>query len=145
MIHFNVVHVLALAIVEFTFAISWKLQEFVKAVVAYQKKLNTPVQKPIKLNKEMENKRKIIVRSFSLAKNLYNAGRGTNSTKDSELEVGAEFLEVLTCTTRIITLYFSQIFHLFRIKTKLRYTFTIFCVLFSKLELSAVYDRNLYY
>lgn len=90
--------------------ISLKLQEFVKAVVAYQKKLNnlTQVQKPIKLNKEMENKRKIIMRSFSLAKNLYNAGRGTNSTKDSELEVGAEFLEVLTCTTRIIKLFFSN-------------------------------------
>lgn len=72
------------------------LQEFVKAVVAYQKKLNslTCVQKPLKLNKEMEDKRKILVRSFSLAKDLYNAGRGMNSTKESELEAGAEFLEV---------------------------------------------------
>lgn len=81
------------------------LQEFVKAVVAHQKKLmnsSTSVQKPIKLNKEMENKRKIIVRSFSIAKDLYNSGRGTNSTKVSELEAGAEFLEVLIiCTTRI--------------------------------------------
>ncbi|KAL2329522.1 hypothetical protein Fmac_017103 [Flemingia macrophylla] len=70
-------------------------KEFVKAVVAYQKKLNNlaSIQKPVKLNKEMENKRKIIVRSFSLAKNLYNAGRGTNGTKESELQAGAEFLE----------------------------------------------------
>ncbi|RDX86419.1 ntpR, partial [Mucuna pruriens] len=70
-------------------------KEFVKAVIAYQKKLNclTSVPKPLKLNKEMESKRKIIVRSFSLAKNLYTMGRGNCSSKDSELEVGAEFLE----------------------------------------------------
>lgn len=70
-------------------------KEFVKAVIAYQKKLNslTSVPKPLKLNKEMENKRKIIVRSFSLAKNLYSMGQGNCSPKDSELEVGAEFLE----------------------------------------------------
>ncbi|XP_004492963.1 putative glutamine amidotransferase GAT1_2.1 [Cicer arietinum] len=70
-------------------------QEFVKAVVAYQKRLSslTSIKKPLMLNKEMENKRKVIVRSFSHAKDLYNAGRGMNSTKDSELEAGAEFLE----------------------------------------------------
>ncbi|KAK7381442.1 hypothetical protein VNO78_34134 [Psophocarpus tetragonolobus] len=71
-------------------------KEFVKAVIAYQKKkLNslTSVPKPLKLNKEMESKRKIIVRSFSLARNLYTEGRGNLSSKDSELEVGAEFLE----------------------------------------------------
>ncbi|KAG4914392.1 putative glutamine amidotransferase isoform C [Glycine soja] len=70
-------------------------KEFVKAVIAYQKKLNslTSVPKPLKLNKEMESKRKIIVRSFSLAKNLYTMGRGNCSSKDSELEIGAEFLE----------------------------------------------------
>ncbi|XP_020238060.1 putative glutamine amidotransferase GAT1_2.1 [Cajanus cajan] len=70
-------------------------KEFVKAVIAYQKKLNslTSVPKTLKLNKEMENKRKIIVRSFSLAKNLYTMGRGNCSSKESELEVGAEFLE----------------------------------------------------
>lgn len=76
------------------------MQEFVKAVIAYQKKLNslTSVPKPLKLNKEMESKRKIIVRSFSLAKNLYTMGRGNCSSKDSELEIGAEFLEVLNST-----------------------------------------------
>lgn len=70
-----------------------------KAVIAYQKKHNslTSVPKAVKLNKEMENKRKILVRSFSLAKNLYATGRGNCSSKDSELEVGAEFLEVQNC------------------------------------------------
>ncbi|TKY50490.1 glutamine hydrolase [Spatholobus suberectus] len=70
-------------------------KEFVKAVIAYQTKLNslTSVPKSLKLNKEMENKRKIIVRSFSLAKNLYTMGHGNCSSKESELEVGAEFLE----------------------------------------------------
>ncbi|MED6187689.1 hypothetical protein PIB30_078831 [Stylosanthes scabra] len=70
-------------------------KEFVKAVIAYQKKLNslTSVPKSPKLNKEMEVKRKIIVRSFSLAKNLYTNGRCKSSSKDSELEAGAEFLE----------------------------------------------------
>lgn len=72
------------------------VQEFVKAVIAYQKKLNslTSVPKPLKLDKEMEKKRKIIVRSFSLAKNLYNRGQGLNPSKDSELQAGADFLEV---------------------------------------------------
>lgn len=67
-----------------------------KAVRAYQKKLNssTALPKPLKLNKEMENKRKAIVRSFSLAKNLYTAGIEMNPTKQTELEAGAEFLEV---------------------------------------------------
>lgn len=68
------------------------------AVVAYQKKLNglAYVEKPLKLNKEMENRRKIIVRSFSVAKDLYTTGRvnGLNPSKESELEAGAKFLEV---------------------------------------------------
>lgn len=76
------------------------MQEFVKAVVAYQKRLNslTSVPKALRLNKEMENKRKIIVRSFSLAKNMYTMGREKCSSKESELEAGAEFLEVTNCT-----------------------------------------------
>ncbi|KAI4352196.1 hypothetical protein L6164_006469 [Bauhinia variegata] len=70
-------------------------KEFTKAVIAYQKKLNTAtsVQKPIQLNKEMENKRKIIMRSFSLAKNIYTYGSELNPSKESELEAGAAFLE----------------------------------------------------
>ncbi|XP_016437461.1 putative glutamine amidotransferase GAT1_2.1 [Nicotiana tabacum] len=70
-------------------------QEFVKAVVAYQKKLSssTTVQNPIKLNQEMEKKRKIIVRSFSLARNIYEGGHQIHSSKESDLDAGAEFLE----------------------------------------------------
>ncbi|KAL6526390.1 hypothetical protein OROHE_015446 [Orobanche hederae] len=70
-------------------------KEFAKAVIAYQKRLNslTNVPKTIKLDGEMEKKRKIIVRSFSLARNIYEGGHGINSSKESELEAGAEFLE----------------------------------------------------
>ncbi|KAK8636767.1 hypothetical protein V6N13_124505 [Hibiscus sabdariffa] len=72
-------------------------QEFVKSVIAYQKKLNssTSLPKPLKLSKEMEKKRRIIVQSFSLAKNLYSAGSGiqVQPGKESELEAGADFLE----------------------------------------------------
>ncbi|WJX65216.1 hypothetical protein P8452_49899 [Trifolium repens] len=70
-------------------------KEFVKAVIAYQKRLNilTSVPKPMKLNKEMKNKRKIIMRSFSIAKNLYATGRGKCSSKHLEFETRAEFLE----------------------------------------------------
>ncbi|KAG5623642.1 hypothetical protein H5410_008860 [Solanum commersonii] len=70
-------------------------QEFVKAVVAYQKKLlsTTTIQKPLKLNQEMEKKRKIIVRSFSLARDLYEKGCTFQPSKTSDLDVGAEFLE----------------------------------------------------
>ncbi|GJR22061.1 putative glutamine amidotransferase [Tanacetum coccineum] len=51
-------------------------KEFVKAVVAYQKKLNntTKVPQSLKLDKELEKKRNVIVRSFSLARNLYEGG-----------------------------------------------------------------------
>ncbi|KAF8399075.1 hypothetical protein HHK36_014941 [Tetracentron sinense] len=70
-------------------------QEFVKAAIAYQKKLNSSncVQKGPRLDQEMEKKRQIIVRSFSIAKNMYTTGRGMAPTKESELEAGAEFLE----------------------------------------------------
>ena len=74
------------------------LQEFVKAVIAYQKKVNGSTAlppKPLQLDKEMEKRRKIIVRSFSIAKDMYTTGRGMNSSKESELKAGAEFLEVL--------------------------------------------------
>ncbi|KAL6220428.1 hypothetical protein ACLB2K_008184 [Fragaria x ananassa] len=76
-------------------------KEFVKAAVAYQQKLNTssssssvPSQLPTKLDSEVEIKRDRIVRSFSIARNLYTSGRGNmHSIKESELEAGAEFLE----------------------------------------------------
>lgn len=76
-------------------------QEFVKAVIAYQKKLNCSTdlpQRPLKLDKEMEKRRKIIVRSFSIAKDMYTTGCGMNPSKESELAAGAEFLEVLLKT-----------------------------------------------
>ncbi|XWS36917.1 hypothetical protein CRYUN_Cryun20dG0126300 [Craigia yunnanensis] len=42
-------------------------KEFVIAVIAYQKKINTPeFSKPMQLNQEMKKKRKIIARSFPL-------------------------------------------------------------------------------
>lgn len=71
-------------------------KEFVKAVIAHQKKLSSQasVPKGPKLNKEQENKRRMIVRSFSIAKDMYIAGRSsTVSVKESELEPGAVFLE----------------------------------------------------
>ncbi|WZY88727.1 hypothetical protein YC2023_045462 [Brassica napus] len=71
-------------------------QEFAKAVIAYQKKLNSSmsVPKTLVLNGEMESKRKILVRCFSLARYMYIKGAtGKNPSKVSELEVGAEFLE----------------------------------------------------
>ncbi|CAI9780833.1 unnamed protein product [Fraxinus pennsylvanica] len=68
-------------------------KEFAKAVIACQKKQNglTNMKKSLKLDQEMEKKRKIIVRSFSIARNIYE--HGINSSKESELEAGAEFLE----------------------------------------------------
>lgn len=71
------------------------MQEFVKAVGAYQKKLSQSecVPKAPKLNHELEMKRKSLLRSFSVAKSMYSK-RGSMAIKESELEVGAEFLEV---------------------------------------------------
>ncbi|KAD5960866.1 hypothetical protein R6Q59_013915 [Mikania micrantha] len=70
-------------------------KEFVKAVVAYQKKLNSTNKVPtsFKLDKELELKRKVIVRSFSLARNLYEGGDNASQLKESDLKPGAEFLE----------------------------------------------------
>ncbi|XP_010681631.2 putative glutamine amidotransferase GAT1_2.1 [Beta vulgaris subsp. vulgaris] len=70
-------------------------KEFVKAVIAYEKKLSSEasVKKGPKLNKEQENKRRMIVRSFSIAKDMYIAGRSSVPVKESELEAGAVFLE----------------------------------------------------
>ena len=72
------------------------MQEFVKAVIAYEKKLRSSVSVPktLQLNQEIEKKRKIIVRSFSIAKSMYSSGSRFVSAQESELEVGANFLEV---------------------------------------------------
>ncbi|KAJ8436617.1 hypothetical protein Cgig2_029863 [Carnegiea gigantea] len=45
------------------------------------------------LDHELEKKRKVIVRSFSLARDIYCAGNGINPSKECELQVGADFLE----------------------------------------------------
>ncbi|XP_074297431.1 putative glutamine amidotransferase GAT1_2.1 [Silene latifolia] len=71
-------------------------KEFVKAVIAYQRKLSSQasVTRAPKLNQEQEYKRKMIVRSFSIAKDMYIAGQTKfSSAKESELEPGAVFLE----------------------------------------------------
>ncbi|CAB4273637.1 unnamed protein product [Prunus armeniaca] len=72
-------------------------QEFVKAAIAYKNKVNssTSVPQPLKLDGEMEMKRKKIVRSFSIARIIYSGGLGSGlqPIKESELEAGAEFLE----------------------------------------------------
>ncbi|KAJ6752864.1 GLUTAMINE AMIDOTRANSFERASE PB2B2.05-RELATED [Salix koriyanagi] len=70
-------------------------QEFVKAVIAYQKKLDSTISvpRPLKLDQAMEKKRKVIIKSFSLARNIYTTGQKMNPSKESELQPGAEFLE----------------------------------------------------
>ncbi|KAI3920739.1 hypothetical protein MKW98_005565 [Papaver atlanticum] len=70
-------------------------QEFIKAVVAYRNKLNAAICVPKSvtiLNKEMENKRKILIRSFSIARIMYETGRQSPQSEASSLEAGAEFL-----------------------------------------------------
>ncbi|PIN23714.1 Gamma-glutamyl-gamma-aminobutyrate hydrolase [Handroanthus impetiginosus] len=73
-------------------------KEFVKAVRAYEKKLNGSrnVAMALKFDREAEKRRRSILRSFSVAKNIYTAGSDTISAQESELEAGAEFLEANT-------------------------------------------------
>nr|GEW43879.1 putative glutamine amidotransferase GAT1_2.1 [Tanacetum cinerariifolium] len=70
-------------------------KEFVKAVVVYQKKLNSTYEVPnsLKLNKDLETRRKVIVNSFSVARNIYAFGDKLDQSKESDLKPGAEFLE----------------------------------------------------
>ncbi|XP_044352792.1 putative glutamine amidotransferase GAT1_2.1 [Triticum aestivum] len=80
-------------------------QEFVRAVVAYQAKLaaahvhgRSAVTTSPKLNREVEKQRKVIGRSFSLAKNMHAFSDNTGAQhpaehRDGDLDVGAEFLE----------------------------------------------------
>uniref|UniRef100_A0ACD5VDY4 Uncharacterized protein n=1 Tax=Avena sativa TaxID=4498 RepID=A0ACD5VDY4_AVESA len=85
-------------------------QEFVRAVVAYQAKLAavpargraavTAMATP-KLGHDMEKQRKVLVRSFSLAKNMYFGGGGDTQKPAAEaerrdLDAGGEFLETTT-------------------------------------------------
>ncbi|XP_004497056.1 putative glutamine amidotransferase GAT1_2.1 [Cicer arietinum] len=73
-------------------------QEFVKAVIAYEKKLSssTFVPKYIKLNEELELKRKLILKSFSVARNIYKSDSHMIASRSSELEAGADFLQANT-------------------------------------------------
>ncbi|XP_077242333.1 putative glutamine amidotransferase GAT1_2.1 [Tasmannia lanceolata] len=71
-------------------------QEFAKAVTAYKSKVDSPASEAtdLKLDLEMEKKRKLIVRSFSIARNMYTAGLEMAPSKESDLEAGADFLEL---------------------------------------------------
>lgn len=64
-----------------------------KAVIAYRRKVN--LNRAPKMDQELEKKRKTIVRSFSIAKNLYDARLDMPPSEEQDLEAGAEFLEVL--------------------------------------------------
>jgi hypothetical protein len=83
-------------------------QEFVRAVVAYQAKLaaaaaargrnaRTALAAMPKLSHDMEKQRKVLVRSFSLAKNMYFGGGDSQKpaaeAERRDLDAGAEFLE----------------------------------------------------
>lgn len=84
-------------------------QEFVRAVVAYQEKTHLPrpgaaplpASSSPKLSKEMERRRKVISRSFSLAKDMYLSGGRTKPAEQRELEAGAEFLESNTASLSV--------------------------------------------
>nr|GEW89362.1 putative glutamine amidotransferase GAT1_2.1 [Tanacetum cinerariifolium] len=69
--------------------------EFVKAVVAYQKKVDsiTKVPKSLKLDEELEQKRKVINHSFSLARDVYERCNNIRQLNESGLQEGVEFLE----------------------------------------------------
>ncbi|CAO2825381.1 unnamed protein product [Amaranthus hypochondriacus] len=71
-------------------------QEFVKAAIAYQKKVNNNSRispKIRKLDQAIEKKRRIIMRNFSLTKDLYSTRNGFNPSKQSDLKLGQDFLE----------------------------------------------------
>ncbi|XP_015620977.1 putative glutamine amidotransferase GAT1_2.1 isoform X2 [Oryza sativa Japonica Group] len=82
-------------------------QAFVRAVVAYQEKLAAAaaaMPASPKLNQEMEKQRKVLVRSFSLAKNLYVSGAEAGTPRPAEqrdLDAGAEFLESNTAALSV--------------------------------------------
>jgi len=67
----------------------------VKAIIFYQKKLESSVcvPRPLLFTREVEKKRKLIGRSLSLTRDRYTSGCGLDPLKESEHE--AEFLKVL--------------------------------------------------
>ncbi|THU62223.1 hypothetical protein C4D60_Mb01t02850 [Musa balbisiana] len=70
-------------------------QEFVKAAIAYQRKVSSTadIENCQRLGEEMEERRKNIVRSFSLAKHVYVSKQEMPPAKEQDLQIGAEFLE----------------------------------------------------
>ncbi|KAL5070512.1 hypothetical protein RYX36_021399 [Vicia faba] len=77
---------------------SMAYQEFAKAVIAYEKKLSSSilVPKSPKLNEELEQKRKQIVKSFSVARDMYKSDSHVDVNQSSELKPGADFLQAST-------------------------------------------------
>ncbi|KAK7280434.1 hypothetical protein RJT34_25498 [Clitoria ternatea] len=67
--------------------------EFVKAVIEYEKRVgsSTFVPRPTKLGAELALKRKVILESFSLARNIYKSDSQMVANQSSELEAGADF------------------------------------------------------
>lgn len=65
-------------------------------MIAYEKKLSSSIliPKSTKLNEELEQKRKLILKSFSVARNIYKSDSQMVASRSSELEPGAEFLQV---------------------------------------------------
>lgn len=65
-------------------------------MIAYEKKLSSSIliPKSTKLNEELEMKRKLILKSFSVARNIYRSDSHMVASRSSELEAGAEFLQV---------------------------------------------------
>lgn len=53
------------------------------------------VENSLKLDKDLEQRRKVIVHSFSLARNIYTTGNNFHPSEESDLKPGAEFLEVM--------------------------------------------------
>ncbi|KAI3885943.1 hypothetical protein MKX03_001383, partial [Papaver bracteatum] len=66
-------------------------QEFVKVVVAYRNKLNAAMCGP-------RNKRKILIRIFSIARIMYETRRGSPQSEASALEAEAKFLQAIVIT-----------------------------------------------
>ncbi|KMT18588.1 hypothetical protein BVRB_2g027200 isoform A [Beta vulgaris subsp. vulgaris] len=80
-------------------------QEFVKAVIAYHKKVakTTNVPKPIKIDHTLfEKKRRVLVRSFSLARDLYGTRNEIKPSEESELNIGADFLEIFLQSNTVL-------------------------------------------
>nr|GEV12585.1 putative glutamine amidotransferase PB2B2.05 [Tanacetum cinerariifolium] len=73
-----------------------QFEELVTAVVAYQKKFDSTkrVRQLLKLDRELERKRNVIVRGFYLARNLYEGGdNGCILLKEADLKSRPDFLE----------------------------------------------------